>query len=132
MLAVALGRTGDELRAARLVEEARQMSEDGDHGTAAIVRVTGALTAVKAGDVSTAAVLTADAVRHAEAIDYLISLQAAMLVDAWVAEQGDDEKAAVDAYMRVLELAKQPRFANNAAFALAQAGVPTPSRTEAF
>jgi hypothetical protein len=122
MLAVALGQTGDDQRAAKLVEEARQASADGDDGTAAIVRVAGALTAVRAGDVSRAAVLSADAVQHAEAIDYLFSVQAAMLVDAWVAEQRDDEKAAVDAYMRVLELAKQPRYANNAAFALARLG----------
>ena len=111
MLALALSQAGDDQRAAKLAEEAREASEGGDHGTAAIVRVAGAMVAVGAGDVSTAADLAADAVRHAEAIDYLISLLAATLVEAWVAEQRDDEKAAIDAYMRVLELASQPHFA---------------------
>ena len=122
MLALALNQTGDDQRAAKLAEEAREGSEDGDHGTAAIVRVSGAVAAVGAGDVSTAAVLTADALRHAEAIDYPISRLAATLVGAWVAEQRDDAKAAVDAYMRVLEGANQPYFANHAAFALARLG----------
>ena len=122
MLALALGQAGDDQRAAKLAEEAREASEAGDHGIAAIVRVAGAMAAVRAGDVSTAAVVAADALRHAEAIGYLISLLAATLVEAWVAEQRDDQKAAVDAYMRVLERANQPHFANHAAFALARLG----------
>jgi predicted ATPase/DNA-binding SARP family transcriptional activator len=122
MLALALGQAGDNHRAAKLAEEAREASEAGDHGIAAIVRVAGAMAAVRAGDVSTAAVVTADALRHAQAIGYLISLLAATLVEAWVAEQRDDQKAAVDAYMRVLERANQPHFANHAAFALARLG----------
>ena len=60
--------------------------------------------------------------RHAEAIDYLISLLPATLLEAWVAEQRDDEKAAIDAYRRVLELANRPHFADHAAFALARLG----------
>ena len=122
MLSLALGQAGDDQRAAKLAEEAREASEAGDHGTAAIVRVCGAVAAVGAGDVSTAAVLTADALRHAEAIDYRISLLTATQVEAWVAEQRDDEKGAVDAYMRVLKLANQPHFTDHAAFALARLG----------
>ena len=122
MLALALNQAGDDQRAAKLAEEAREASEAGDHGTAAIVRVCGAVAAVGAGNVSSAAVLTADALRHAEAIGYPISRLAATLVEAWVAEQRDDENGAVDAYVRVLEGANQPYFANHAAFALARLG----------
>jgi predicted ATPase/DNA-binding SARP family transcriptional activator len=122
MLALALNQAGDDERAAKLAEEARAASEAGDHGIAAIVRVAGANAAVGAKNVSSAAALTADALRHAEAIDYPISRLAATLLEAWVAEQRDDEKAAVDAYMRVLEGANQPYFANHAAFALARLG----------
>jgi predicted ATPase/DNA-binding SARP family transcriptional activator len=122
MLSLALGQAGDHRRAAKLAEEAREASEAGDHGTAAIVRVCGAVAAVGAGDVLTAAVLTEDALRHAEAIDYRISLLTATQVEAWVAEQRDDEKGAVDAYMRVLRLANQPHFTDHAAFALARMG----------
>ena len=82
----------------------------------------GAVAAVGAGNVSSAAALAADALRHAEAIDYPFSRLAATLVEAWVAEQRDDEKTAVDAYTRVLEGANQPYFANHAAFALARLG----------
>jgi predicted ATPase/DNA-binding SARP family transcriptional activator len=122
MLALALNQVGDDQRAAKLAEEARELSEAGDHGTAAIVRVAAAAAAVGAGNVASAAALAADALRHAEAIDYPFSRLAATLVEAWVAEQRDDDKAAVDAYMRVLEGANQPYFANHAAFALARLG----------
>jgi predicted ATPase len=122
LLALALSQSGDDQRAAKLAAEARQASEAADHGTAAIVRVAGAMGAVGAGDVSTAAVLAADALRHAEPIDYLISLLPATMVEAWVAERLDDEEAAIDAYTRVLELAERPHFADHAAFALARLG----------
>ena len=122
LLALAVSQFGDSQRAAKLAEEAREASEAGDHGTAAIVRVCGAMGAVGAGDVSSAALLAADAVRHAEAIDYLISLLPATLLEAWVAEQRDDEKAAIEAYGRVLELANRPHFADHAAFAFARLG----------
>ena len=39
LLALALSQVGDDQRAAKLAEEAREASEAGDHGTAAIVRV---------------------------------------------------------------------------------------------
>jgi tetratricopeptide (TPR) repeat protein len=122
MLALALNQAGDDQRAAKLAEEAREGSEAGDHGTAAIVRVAGAAAAVGAKNVSSAAALAADALRHAEAINYPFSRLAATLVEAWVAEQRDDEETAVDAYMRVLEGANQPYFANHAAFALTRLG----------
>jgi predicted ATPase/DNA-binding SARP family transcriptional activator len=122
MLALALNQAGDDQRAAQLAEEAREASEAGDHGTAALVRICGAMAAVGARNVSSAAVLAADALRHAEAVDYPFSRLAARLVEAWVAEQRDDEMAAVDAYTRVLEGANQPHFANHAAFALARLG----------
>jgi tetratricopeptide (TPR) repeat protein len=44
------------------------------------------------------------------------------MLEAWVAERQDDEKAAIDAYARALELANQPHFADHAAFVLARLG----------
>jgi tetratricopeptide (TPR) repeat protein len=122
LLALALSQTGDSERAQSLAEEARQASEAADPGTAAIVRVAGAMAAVGAGDVSTAAVLVADAVRYAAPIDYLISLLPATLLEAWIAERRNDETAAIEAYRRVLELAARPHFEDHAAFALARLG----------
>jgi tetratricopeptide (TPR) repeat protein len=78
--------------------------------------------AVGAGDLSTAADLVADAVRYAAPIDYLISLLPATMLEAWIAEQRDDEDAAIEAYRRVLELADRPHFADHGAFALARLG----------
>ena len=133
MLALALNQAGDDQRAAKLAEEAREASEAGDHGTAAIVRVCGAVAAVGAGDVSTAAVLTADALRHAEAIDYPISLLAATLVEAWVAEQRDDEKGRgrrlhARARGRKPTVLRQPRRVRLGAAGLARARERKPAR----
>jgi predicted ATPase/DNA-binding SARP family transcriptional activator len=122
LFALALSQTGDSARAQRLAEEARRASEAADPGTAAIVRVAGAMAAVGAGDVSTAAELVTDAVRYAAPIDYLISLLPATVLEAWIAERRDDEIAAIEAYRRVLEIADRPHFADHAAFALARLG----------
>jgi tetratricopeptide (TPR) repeat protein len=123
LLALPLTHSGDHQRAATLAEEAREASDAaGDQGVAAVVRIAGATRAVGAGDVQAAAALTADTVRHAEAIDYLPSLLPATMLEAWVAERQDDEKAAIDAYTRALELANQPHFADHAAFVLARLG----------
>jgi predicted ATPase/DNA-binding SARP family transcriptional activator len=123
LLALPLTHSGDHQRAAKLAEEAREASETaGDQGVGAVVRIAGATRAVGAGDVPTAAALIADTIRHAEAIDYLPSLLPATLLEAWVAERQEDEKAAIDAYSRALELANRPHFADHAAFALARLG----------
>jgi predicted ATPase/DNA-binding SARP family transcriptional activator len=123
LLALPLTHCGDHQRAAKLAVEAREASDAaGDQGVAAVVRIAGATRAVGAGDVPTAAALTADTVRHAEAIDYLPSLLPATMLEAWVAERQDDEEAAIDAYRRALELADQPHFADHAAFVLARLG----------
>jgi predicted ATPase/DNA-binding SARP family transcriptional activator len=123
LLALPLTQSGDHQRAAKLAAEAREASDAaGDQGVAAVVRIAGATRAVGAGDVPTAAALTADTVRHAEAIDYLPSLLPATMLEAWVAERQDNEEAAIDAYRRALELADQPHFADHAAFVLARLG----------
>jgi predicted ATPase/DNA-binding SARP family transcriptional activator len=122
LLALALSQGGDDEQGPKLAEEARQASERADPATAAIVRVAGAMGAVGAGDLSTAADLVADAVRYAAPIDYLISLVPATMLEAWIAEQRDDEQAAIEAYGRVLELADRPHFADHGAFALARLG----------
>jgi hypothetical protein len=122
LLALALSQGGDDERAPRLAEEARQASERAAPGTAAIVRVAGAMGAVGAGDISAAADLVADAIRYAAPVDYLISLMPAAMLEAWIAEQRDDEDAATAAYRRVLELADRPHFADHGAFALARLG----------
>ena len=122
LLALALSQGGDDQRAAKLAQEARRASESAYPGTAAIVRVAGAMGAVGAGELSTAADLVADAVRYAAPIDYLISLLPATMLEAWIAEQRDDEEAATAAYRRVLELADRPHFADHGAFALARLG----------
>jgi predicted ATPase/DNA-binding SARP family transcriptional activator len=122
LLALALSQAGDDERSPKLAEEARQASERAAPGTAAIVRVAGAMCAVGAGDLSAAADLVADAVRYARPIDYLISLMPAAMLEAWMAEQRDDEEAATAAYRRVLEFADRPHFADHGAFALARLG----------
>ena len=123
LLALPLTHCGDHERAAKLAGEAREASEAaGDQGVAAVVRIAGATRAVGADDVPTAAALTADTVRHAEAIDYLPSLLPATMLEAWVAERQDDQDAAIEAYRRALELADQPHFADHAAFVLARLG----------
>jgi predicted ATPase/DNA-binding SARP family transcriptional activator len=123
LLSLALARSGEERRAAELAEEARALSEaGGDQWEAAVANIVGAMDAAVAHDVPTAAALSANAIRHAEAIRCVPGLLPATLLEAWVAEQRDDPEAAIAAYGRVIELAKQARFADHSAFALARLG----------
>ena len=123
LLSLALAQSGSQERAAKLAEEARDAAEAaGDHWTAAVASLTGAMDAAVAGDVRTADTLSANAARHSEAIGYLPTLLPATTLEAWVAEQREDSEAAIDAYRRVFELANQTRFADHAAFALARLG----------
>ena len=123
LLSLALAQSGSQERAAKLAEEARDAAEAaGDHWTAAVASLTGAMDAAVAGDVRTADALSANAARHSEAIGYLPTLLPATTLEAWVAEQREDSEAAIDAYRRVFELANQTRFADHAAFALARLG----------
>jgi len=123
LLSLPLAQSGSQERAAKLAEEARDAAEAaGDHWTAAVASLTGAMDAAVAGDVRTADTLSANAARHSEAIGFLPTLLPATTLEAWVAEQREDSEAAIDAYRRVFELANQTRFADHAAFALARLG----------
>ena len=74
------------------------------------------------GDISTVATMTAEIVRHSEAIGYDVFVVPAMLLEAWVAERRNEPAAAEDAYRRALELAGRIGFADHATFALARLG----------
>ena len=123
LLSLPLAQSGNQKRAAELAEQAREAAEAaGDHFTAAVASLTGAMNAAAAGDVRTADTLSAKAARHSEAIGSLPALLPATTIEAWAAEQREDSEAAIDAYRRVFELANQTRFADHAAFALARLG----------
>ncbi|MBV8991731.1 MAG: hypothetical protein JO372_24500, partial [Solirubrobacterales bacterium] len=62
------------------------------------------------------------AVRHSEAIDYLVGLLPAALLQGWVAERRGEIEAAIDVYRRVIELASQAGFTDHTAFALVRLG----------
>ena len=104
MLALALNQAGDDQRAAKLAQEARRASESAYPGTAAIVRVAGAMGAVGAGELSEQQptwLRTPCATPRRSTISSACS--PAMMLEAWIAEQRDDEEAATAAYRRVLE-----------------------------
>ncbi len=122
-LSLALALSGDHERAAVLAEKARAgYGAAGDHWGVAASSVVRAQGAVHAGDISTVATLTAEIVRHSEAIGYDAFEVPAMLLEAWVAERRSEPAAAEDAYRRALELAGRIGFADHATFALAQLG----------
>jgi Tfp pilus assembly protein PilF len=55
--------------------------------------------------------MTAEILRHSEAIGYDAFVVPAMLLEAWVAERRNEPGAAEDAYRRALELAGRIGFA---------------------
>ena len=77
----------------------------GDHWGVAASSLVRAQGAVHAGDISTVATMTAEILRHSEAIGYDAFVVPAMLLKACVAERRNDPGAAEDAYRRGHELA---------------------------
>jgi hypothetical protein len=66
--------------------------------------------------------MTAEILRHSEAIGYDAFVVPAMLLEAWVAERRNEPGAAKDAYRRALELAGRIGFADHVFFALVRLG----------
>jgi predicted ATPase/DNA-binding SARP family transcriptional activator len=120
-LAFAYVRAGPYERGFALAEEARRAFDElGDTWGAASSAVTAALAAIGRGDLSTAAALTAEAVRlHS---DYDVGAIPAALLEAWLAERRDDAEAASAAYRRALERSERAGFAEHASFALTGLG----------
>jgi hypothetical protein len=122
-LSLALALSGDDERAAALAEEARAgYGAAGDHWGVAASSLVRAEGAVHAGDISTVASMTAEIVRHSEAIGYDVFRVPAMLIEAWIAERRNEPGATEDAYRRALELAARIGFEDHVSFALAQLG----------
>ena len=122
-LALAVAGSGEETRAAALVEQAlaafRTAGDDWSLAAASLVRAQGAM---RATDVATVAAMAESAVRHSEALGYDAFRAPAMLLEAWVAEQRQDGEAAADAYRRAAELSGRIGFEDHEAFALAGQG----------
>jgi hypothetical protein len=93
-----------------------------DHWGAAASSLVRAQGAVHAGDISTVATMTAEILRHSEAIWYDVFVVPAMLLQAWVAELRNEPGAAEDAYRRALELAGRIGFVDHVCFALVRLG----------
>jgi predicted ATPase/DNA-binding SARP family transcriptional activator len=122
-LSLALALSGDDERAAALAEEARAgYGAAGDHWGGAASTLVRAQGAVHAGDISTVASMTAEIVRHSEAIGYDVFTVPALLIEAWIAERRNEPGATEDAYRRALELAARIGFADHVSFAMAQLG----------
>ena len=95
---------GDNARAATFAEEARTgYGAAGDHRGLAASSLVRAQGAVPAGDISTVATMTAEILRHSEAIGYDAFVVPAMLLEAWLAELRNAPGAAEDAYRRALD-----------------------------
>jgi tetratricopeptide (TPR) repeat protein len=123
LLALALVPSGEQERAAKLAEEARQATEGvEDHWGAAVASIVGAQIAIAEGELATVEALSANAASHSQAIDYLPGLLPATMLRAWATEQRGESAATTDAWRRVFELSNQTRFADHAAFALARMG----------
>lgn len=104
-------------------EEARAgYGTAGDHWGVAVSSLVRAQGAIHAGEVSTVAIMTAEILRHSEAIRYDVFVVPAMLLEAWVAERRNEPGAAEDAYRRALELAGRIGFADHVSFALVRLG----------
>jgi len=104
-------------------EEARAgYGTAGDHWGVAASSLIRAQGAVHAGEVSTVATMTAEILRHSEAIGYDVFVVPAMLLEAWVAELRNEPGAAEDAYRRALELAGRIGFVDHVSFALVRLG----------
>jgi predicted ATPase/DNA-binding SARP family transcriptional activator len=122
-LSLALAHAGDDERAAALAEEARAgYGAAGDHWGVAASTLVRAQGAIHAGDISIVASMTAEIVRHSEAIGYDVFVVPAMLIEAWIAERRNEPGAPEEAYRRALELAGRIGFADHVSFALAQLG----------
>jgi predicted ATPase len=120
-LAFACDRAGPHKRAVALAEGARRGFEKlGDRWGAASSAVTGALGAIGLGDVTTAAALTAEAVRLHD--NYDVGAVPAALLEAWLAERQEDAQGAAAAYRRALERSERAGFAEHASFALTGLG----------
>jgi predicted ATPase/DNA-binding SARP family transcriptional activator len=120
-LAFACDRAGPLERAVALADEARRAFDElGDTWGAASSAVTGAVGALRRGDLATTSALVAEAVRlHA---DYEVGAVPAALLEALLAERRGDAEAAAAAYRRALELSERVGFADHAAFALSGLG----------
>jgi hypothetical protein len=104
-------------------EEARAgYGTAGDHWGVAASSLVRAQGAVHAREISTVATMTAEILRHSEAIGYDVFVVPAMLLEAWVAERRNEPGAAEDAYRGALELAGRIGFADHVAFALVRLG----------
>ena len=105
-------------RVDRELEEARAgYGTAEDHWGVAASSLVRAQGAVHAGDTSTVATMTAEILRHSEAIWYDVFVVPAMLLQAWVAELRNEPGAAEDAYRRALELAGRIGFVDHTCFA---------------
>ena len=120
-LAFACDRAGPLERAVALADEARRAFDElGDTWGAASSAVTGAVGALRRGDLATTSALVAEAVRlHA---DYEVGAVPAALLEALLAERRGDAEAAAAAYRRALELSERAGFADHASFALSGLG----------
>ncbi|MDP9259789.1 MAG: hypothetical protein M3Q31_25015, partial [Actinomycetota bacterium] len=120
-LAFAYDRAGPYERAVALAEEARcGFDELGDSWGAASSAVSGALGALRGGDISTATALIAEGVRlHG---DYDVGAIPAALLEALLAERRGDAEAAADAYRRALGRSERAGFSEHASFALSGLG----------
>jgi len=116
-LAFACDRAGPLERAVALADEARRAFDElGDTWGAASSAVTGAVGALRRGDLATTSALVAEAVRlHA---DYEVGAVPAALLEALLAERRGDAEAAAAAYRRALELSERAGFTDHASFAL--------------
>jgi ATP/maltotriose-dependent transcriptional regulator MalT len=104
-------------------EEARAGYDTaGNHWGVAASSLVRAQGAVHAGEVPTVTTMTAEILRHSEAIGYDAFVVPAMLLEAWVAERRNEPGAAEDAYRRALELAGRIGFADHVSFALVRLG----------
>jgi predicted ATPase/DNA-binding SARP family transcriptional activator len=120
-LAFACGRAGPLERAVALADQARRAFDElGDTWGAASSAVTGAVGALRRGDLAATSALVAEAVRlHA---DYEVGAVPAALLEALLAERRGDAAAAAAAYRRALELSERVGFADHASFALSGLG----------
>jgi predicted ATPase/DNA-binding winged helix-turn-helix (wHTH) protein/exonuclease VII small subunit len=122
-LSLAYADSGDNERAAELVEEARSefRRERDTWGMALSALVRGGV-AARAGDVSTVAAMAEEGRRHAEEIGYEALLPASVLFEAWVAQQRGDREAEADAYRRAFDVSSRAGLRDHALFALAGLG----------
>ena len=116
------GGKGGSISMARAEEPRAGYGTAGDHWGVAVSSLVRAQGAIHAGEVSTVAIMTAEILRHSEAIGYDVFVVPAMLLEAWVAERRNEPGAAEDAYRRALELAGRIGFADHVSFALVRLG----------